>query len=191
MSDAQLDVLFGGQVDEELGDAQDLGWYGIVHWLDEPGGLIVKLDEHGIRHSWVVAGDDALTEQWERIISEYGAFYEQRDAFETATGEPDVTPSGINPKVWVGSLADYNSGELHGVWFDATCEPAELELAARFMLRLGHTPGAEEWGIFDYGHHNRRRRRPDVPLAGRRFLGLRACKDRAILRSSGLGSDFP
>lgn len=91
-----------------------------------------------------------LTARWERITSEYGTFYEQRDAYETATGEPDVAPSGINPKVWVGSLADYNNGDLHGEWFDATCEPAELELAAKFMLRLGHTPDAEEWGIFDY-----------------------------------------
>jgi len=150
LSDEQLDMLFGGEADEEIGDVQDLGWYGLVRWLDEPGGLILKLDERGIRHIWVVAGDDVLAARWEGIASEYGAFYEQRDAYETATGEPDVTPSGINPKVWAGSLADYNNGDLHGEWFDATCEPAELELAAKFMLRLGHTPDAEEWGIFDY-----------------------------------------
>jgi len=150
LSDEQLDVLFGGEADEEIGDVQDLGWYGLVRWLDEPGGLILKLDERGIRHTWVVAGDDVLAARWEGIAGEYGAFYEQRDAYETAAGEPDVTPSGINPKVWVGSLADYNNGDLHGEWFDATCEPAELELATKFMLRLGHTPDAEEWGIFDY-----------------------------------------
>lgn len=51
---------------------------------------------------------------------------------------------------WVGSLADYNEGRLHGEWFDALLEPDELALAARFMLRSSRVRGAEEWGIFDY-----------------------------------------
>lgn len=150
LSDEQLDALFGGDADEEVGDVQDLGWFGLVRWPDQPGGLILKLDENGLRHTWVVTSYDALTTRWASIANEYGEFYEQRDAYEQATDEPDVTPSGINPKVWVGSLADYVNGDLHGEWFDATCEPAELVLAAKFMLRLGRTPDAEEWAVMDY-----------------------------------------
>ena len=50
----------------------------------------------------------------------------------------------------MASLADYTNSELHGQWFDATREPEELELAARFMLHGNRTPNTEEWGIFDY-----------------------------------------
>jgi antirestriction protein len=150
MSAEQLDELFGEQADEEIGDVSELGWYGLVRESGRPGGLVLQLDGNGIRHVTAIDRDDALTTRWASITNEYGTYYEQRTAYEEATDEPDVTPSGINSKVWVGSLADYANGDLHGEWFDATCEPAELELAAKFMLRLGRTPNAEEWGIFDY-----------------------------------------
>jgi len=58
------------------------------------------------------------------------------------------------PEIWVGSLADYNNGDLHGTWLDAAREPEEIYTDIRAML--GNGPAAargeapEEWGIFDY-----------------------------------------
>lgn len=150
LSEEQLDELFGEQADEEMGDVSDLGWYGLVRRPSQPGGYILQLDGNGIRQVTTIDNDDALTTRWASITNEYGEFYEQRDAYEEATDEPDVTTSGITPKVWVGSLADYVNGSLHGEWFDATCSPAELELAAKFMLRGGRIRDAEEWIVADY-----------------------------------------
>jgi antirestriction protein len=111
---------------------------------------VLKLDEHSFRRTWVVSSADGLTTLWANITNEYREFYEQREAYEHATDQPDETPSGSMPRIWVGSLADYNNGDLHGAWFDATCEPQELEQATEYMLRLGQTPDAEEWAIMDY-----------------------------------------
>src|SRR6266508_6381295 len=65
-------------------------------------------------------------------------------------GNRGEASSGIVPEIWVGSLADYNAGVLHGVWLDATLEPDELAAAVQFMLRHSHEPDAEEYGVFDY-----------------------------------------
>lgn len=146
----QLDELFSDQVDEEFGDVEDLGWYGLVQHVGQPGGAILTVDEHGMRTAVSFASDDLLATRWADITTEYGKFYEQRDAYEAVTGELALTPSGITPRVWVGSLAEYVNGDLHGTWFDATREPADLELAAKHMLRLGRTHTAEEWFIADY-----------------------------------------
>jgi antirestriction protein len=65
--------------------------------------------------------------------------------------EQDQTKS---PQIWVGSLADYNNGVLHGAWIDAAREPDEIQTDIDTMLagspwttRTGEP--AEEWGIFD------------------------------------------
>ena len=55
----------------------------------------------------------------------------------------------LRPRVWIGSLADYNAGLLHGAWLDAAQEPEELEAAVSGLLARSPTPGAEEWAIFD------------------------------------------
>ena len=93
--------------------------------------------------------DEALTQAWASIQSEYERFYEQREAFERATEDAERAEFD-GPRIWVGSLADYVAGRLHGVWMDATCEPDELSAATRFMLRGTHEEIAEEWGIFDH-----------------------------------------
>jgi antirestriction protein len=61
------------------------------------------------------------------------------------------------PRIWVGSLADYTDGRLHGTWIEAAREPAEIQAAIRTVLasspwttRTGQP--AEEWGIFDYAN---------------------------------------
>ena len=58
------------------------------------------------------------------------------------------------PRIWVGSLSDYNNGVLHGAWLDAAREPEAIQAAIQTMLagspwtaQTGEP--AEEWGIFD------------------------------------------
>jgi antirestriction protein len=65
--------------------------------------------------------------------------------------QEDIDP----PRIWVGSLSDYNNGVLHGAWLDAAREPDQIQADIQTMLagspwtaRTGEP--AEEWGIFDY-----------------------------------------
>lgn len=146
----ELDTLFGEPPDEEIGSVDDLGWYGLVRRRDQPGGLILIQDEQGFRHVREVPDDEALAVQWAAVQQGYETFYEQRDAYEQATEQVAAGPSGYSPRVWVGVLADYNNGRLHGAWMDATLEPEDLERAVQFMLRHSETPDAEEWAIFDH-----------------------------------------
>lgn len=55
-----------------------------------------------------------------------------------------------NPRVWIGSLADYNNGTLHGDWVDAAVDDEELIVAAQRILATSEEPDAEEYAIFDY-----------------------------------------
>jgi len=149
-TDDEVDAMFGDGADLEIGTLDDLGWFGLARWHDRPGGLILRRDQSGQRHTWVVATDAALERQWQTILGEYRAFYAQREAYEQAIREVEETVSGLRPRVWVGSLADYNAGNLHGAWFDATREPEDLELASRYLLRLSEYSDAEEWAVMDY-----------------------------------------
>lgn len=54
------------------------------------------------------------------------------------------------PRIWVGSLADYNNGRLHGEWIDAAVPDEQLRAAVQRILATSAEPGAEEYGIFDY-----------------------------------------
>lgn len=56
----------------------------------------------------------------------------------------------IRPRIWVGSLADYNAGILHGEWINADRDAEEVWQDIHDMLKQSPTPGAEEWGVFDY-----------------------------------------
>lgn len=62
--------------------------------------------------------------------------------------EQETLPT--SPHVWIGSLADYNAGRLHGDWIDAAVSGEELVDAARGVLATSHEPIAEEWAIFDH-----------------------------------------
>jgi antirestriction protein len=60
-----------------------------------------------------------------------------------------------NPRIWVGSWADYNNGTLHGVWLNAAQDEAELQAGIDAMLAASPLTAAtgepaEEWAIFDY-----------------------------------------
>lgn len=54
------------------------------------------------------------------------------------------------PKVWIGCLAAYNAGHLHGEWVDAAVEEDEIWEAQKRVLRTSPEPGAEEHFIADY-----------------------------------------
>lgn len=56
----------------------------------------------------------------------------------------------LHPRVWIGCLAAYNNGTLHGDWVDAAVESDELYESVRRILASSPEPNAEEWGIFDY-----------------------------------------
>ncbi len=65
--------------------------------------------------------------------------------------QPPIAP----PRIWVGSLSDYNNGQLYGAWIDAAREPQAIEADIQAMLagspwtaRTGEP--AEEWGVLDF-----------------------------------------
>lgn len=58
--------------------------------------------------------------------------------------------SQAHPRIWIASLADYNSGRLHGAWVDANQDPDDLEQAAWRILASSPEPAAEEWAIHDH-----------------------------------------
>lgn len=56
----------------------------------------------------------------------------------------------LQPRIWIGSLADYNAGRLHGAWVDADQEPDGIWEGINDVLQNSPTPGAEEWAVFDF-----------------------------------------
>jgi len=68
---------------------------------------------------------------------------------------PETRKPQLHPRIWVGSLLDYNAGILHGDWIDATQtdeaireQVASILAASPTMAETGDP--AEEWGIFDH-----------------------------------------
>jgi antirestriction protein len=55
----------------------------------------------------------------------------------------------MHPRVWIGSLADYNNGILTGEWVEAAVQDEELLAAAHRIVARSEMPDAEEWAIFD------------------------------------------
>ncbi|MBB2890944.1 antirestriction protein ArdA [Flexivirga oryzae] len=56
----------------------------------------------------------------------------------------------LNPRVWIGSLADYNNGALTGEWVDAAVDDEQLISEAQRIVANSEELGAEEYAIFDY-----------------------------------------
>ncbi|RNI17019.1 antirestriction protein ArdA [Flexivirga caeni] len=56
----------------------------------------------------------------------------------------------LRPRVWIGSLADYNNGTLTGEWVDAAVDDEQLIAEAQRIVANSEDPGAEEYAIFDY-----------------------------------------
>ncbi|WP_375431020.1 antirestriction protein ArdA [uncultured Friedmanniella sp.] len=83
--------------------------------------------------------------------------HEEQPRPENEESQPGANPEHAeyeHPEIWIGSLADYNNGDLHGDWMDAARKPEEIHadiqriLASGPAARRGETP--EEWGIFDH-----------------------------------------
>ncbi len=138
-----------------------MGWFGLLRQEDRPSGVVLSQNSYGFWRVWETNSDEELSGWWGGLQREYDAFTEATGARHRGSGErgstgegeddqPENTESGHHPEIWVGSLSDYNSGRLHGVWLDATLDPEDLQAAIRFLLRNGYDPTAEEWGILDY-----------------------------------------
>lgn len=56
----------------------------------------------------------------------------------------------LRPRIYVASLSDYNNGRLHGNWFEANQDVADLQEAVGELLRSSPFDDAEEWAIHDY-----------------------------------------
>lgn len=72
---------------------------------------------------------------------------------EPGLPEQALSPEGerrLTPRIYVGSLSDYNAGRLHGEWIDASQKLQEVEQAVQAMLARSPTPGAEEYAIHDH-----------------------------------------
>lgn len=63
--------------------------------------------------------------------------------------DPERLAAPERPRVWIGSLSDYNNGSLHGEWMNADVEEAELIAQIHAMLARAEEQPAEEWMIFD------------------------------------------
>lgn len=143
----ELDRLFEDQ-DEQVGNVEDLGWYGLVR--ESPGGYILLENDQGFRGATRFETDDHLEAAWERVSSEVNRYAEQRDSYESATEDAAPGHGGLAPRVYVADLNAYNNGVLHGAWFDATLDAETLTAAARFMIRISPERGGEEWAIHDH-----------------------------------------
>lgn len=80
---------------------------------------------------------------------------EQTDANPEEQAHSPEHADDDGPRIWVGSLSDYNNGVLHGDWIDAAREPDEIWADVHRILAESPTTArtgepAEEWGIFDY-----------------------------------------
>lgn len=56
----------------------------------------------------------------------------------------------LTPRIYVASLAAYNSGYLHGIWVDPTVPLDDVNAAIGRMLRTSPVQPSEEWAIHDY-----------------------------------------
>lgn len=63
--------------------------------------------------------------------------------------QPEQAPD-TQPRIWVGSLSDYNAGILHGTWINADQPPEDIHDDITKMLKQSHEPPAEEFAIFDF-----------------------------------------
>ena len=68
---------------------------------------------------------------------------------KTTNPEQEQEPR-LQPKVWIGSWADYNEGRLHGNWCDAAVETETLWADVQAIMATSHDPAAEDFGIFDH-----------------------------------------
>ena len=89
-------------------------------------------------------------------LSESGPAAETTPRAESGqANSPERREEPLQPRIWVGSLLDYNSGILHGEWIDAAQDDQALGTEVQRVLAASPTTAetgdpAEEYGIFDY-----------------------------------------
>jgi hypothetical protein len=88
---AGLDALFGEQPQEQVGDASEFDWFGLMRHDGRPGGLILTQDEQGFRHVWETDSDQELQARWQSVNGEYERFYGEVAEHEgpAEPGKPD------------------------------------------------------------------------------------------------------
>ncbi|ABD10193.1 hypothetical protein ThrDRAFT_00307 [Frankia casuarinae] len=67
----RLNELFGEPPDEEIGRAEELGWFGLIVDHGTGGGTIISQDEQGFRYVWETEDGEALDQRWQAILREY------------------------------------------------------------------------------------------------------------------------
>lgn len=81
------------------------------------------------------------------------------------------------PALWVGCLAAYNAGKLHGAWMQASSDTAEMyEAISEILAASPEAPAAEEWEIMDT-ENMPSLCRADVYAAAEYVAALEALKD--------------
>lgn len=63
---------------------------------------------------------------------------------------PERHHDGLEPRIYVASLSDYNAGRLHGTWIHADDDPDDIHTAIAEMLSNSIEAGAEEYAIHDF-----------------------------------------
>lgn len=91
---------------------------------------------------------------------------------------------GLQPRVWIGSLADYNAGILTGEWTPADVEDETLIQIAQRVVARSETPDAEEWAIFDHEGFG------DFQVGQHEDLAIVARVARGIAEHGGRGEAF-
>ena len=64
--------------------------------------------------------------------------------------QEDMISTETKPRIYVACLASYNSGILHGAWFDASTDVDEMQAAINAVIESSPVPDAEEWAFHDY-----------------------------------------
>jgi antirestriction protein len=70
----RLDELFGEPPDEEIGRADELGWFGLIIDHSTGGGTIISQEEQGFRYVWETDDGEALDQRWQSIIREHRTY---------------------------------------------------------------------------------------------------------------------
>nr|WP_240724126.1 hypothetical protein [Frankia sp. B2] len=144
----RLNELFGEPPDEEIGRAEELGWFGLIVDHGTGGGTIISQDEQGFRYVWETEDGEALDQRWEAVLREYRRYedalvqlerHEQDDRCERVgyacpECEEQIIehPVGLDESTWThqdgGPLCPVVGGNGYepakpGVWRDGEIVP--------------------------------------------------------------------
>ncbi len=70
----RLEELFSEPPDEEIGRADELGWFGLIVDHGTGGGTIISQDEQGFRYVWETHHGEALDQRWQAVLRAYSDY---------------------------------------------------------------------------------------------------------------------